>query len=116
MTVDSLKRVSVPVPPMQVQMEVVQLLYKFTELSESLKAELVARQKQYEYYRSRLLTFDVRRGGQLNSSGRHSAKSRILVLVIAIRTRRWKMANIRFLFVLRSHCEKIIMSMMKQQS
>lgn len=63
MTVDSLKRVSVPVPPMQVQMEVVQLLYKFTELSESLKAELVARQKQYEYYRSRLLTFDVRRGG-----------------------------------------------------
>ena len=45
MTVDSLKRVSVPVPPMQVQMEVVQLLYKFTELSESLKAELVARKK-----------------------------------------------------------------------
>ena len=65
MTVDSLKRVSVPVPPMQVQMEVVQLLYKFTELSESLKAELVARQKQYEYYRSRLLTFDVRRGGTI---------------------------------------------------
>ena len=65
MTVDSLKRVSVPVPPMQVQMEVVQLLYKFTELSESLKAELVARQKQYEYYRSRLLTFDVRKGGTI---------------------------------------------------
>ena len=65
MTVDSLKRVSVPVPPMQVQMEVVQLLYKFTELSESLKAELVARQKQYEYYRSRLLTFDVREGGAI---------------------------------------------------
>ena len=65
MTVDSLKRVSVPVPPMQVQMEVVQLLYKFTELSESLKAELVARQKQYEYYRSRLLTFDVREGGTI---------------------------------------------------
>ena len=66
MTVDSLKRVSVPVPPMQVQMEVVQLLYKFTELSESLKAELVARQKQYEYYRSRLLTFDVRKGRTIN--------------------------------------------------
>ena len=40
MTVDSLKRVSVPVPPMQVQMEVVQLLYKFTELSESLKSRI----------------------------------------------------------------------------
>ena len=57
MTVDSVKRVIVPVPPIQIQLEIVQLLYKFTELSEALNAELTARKKQYEYYRETLLAF-----------------------------------------------------------
>lgn len=81
------------------------------ELQNQLTAEITARQKQYEFYRDKLLTFDVLRGGQLIFDGGCSAKSQTLVQVIAIRTRRWKMANIRFLFVLRNRCEKTILSM-----
>lgn len=56
-----------PVPPLPVQCEIVRILDNFTELTEGLNreltAELTARKQQYEYYRNRLLTFDVRGGG-----------------------------------------------------
>ena len=49
-----------PVPPLEVQREIVRILDNFTELT----AELTARKKQYEFYRDKLLTFgDVRGGG-----------------------------------------------------
>ena len=44
----------IPVPPLPVQQEIVRILDAFTELT--------ARRKQYEYYRDKLLTFDVRGG------------------------------------------------------
>ena len=44
----------VPIPPLEVQEEIVRILDNFTELT----AELTARKKQYEYYRDTLLTFD----------------------------------------------------------
>lgn len=49
----------IPVPPIEVQNEIVRILDNFTELT----AELTARKKQYEYYRKELLTFtdDVKR-------------------------------------------------------
>ena len=56
MTVDSLKRVSVPVPPMQVQSEIVGILNGFTNLLMELTVELTARKTQYGYYRDKLLT------------------------------------------------------------
>lgn len=43
----------IPVPPLPVQREIVRILDNFTALT----AELTARQKQYEYYRDKLLTF-----------------------------------------------------------
>ena len=49
---------SVPVPPLEVQREIVHILDDFTLLSAELSAELKARQKQYEYYRDKLLDFD----------------------------------------------------------
>lgn len=49
---------TVPVPPLEVQREIVHILDDFTLLSAELSAELKARQKQYEYYRDKLLTFD----------------------------------------------------------
>lgn len=52
-----------PVPPLPVQEEIVRILDSFTSLTAELQAELQARQKQYEYYRDQLLTFDVRGGG-----------------------------------------------------
>ena len=61
---DSLAKIKVPVPPLEVQREIVHILDSFTLLTAELAAELAARQKQYEFYRDMLLTFDdVRAGG-----------------------------------------------------
>ena len=49
---------AIPVPPIEVQEEIVQILDKFTELSAELSAELTARKKQYEFYRDKLLDED----------------------------------------------------------
>lgn len=50
----NLKKLSVSVPPLEIQKEIVRVLDSFTEL----EAELEARKKQYEYYRNTLLTFE----------------------------------------------------------
>ena len=52
-----LNSVQFPVPPLEVQTEIVRILDNFAELMAELEAELEARQKQYEYYRDKLLTF-----------------------------------------------------------
>ena len=60
---DSLLDVVIPVPPLPVQREIVRMLDHFTELTAELTtqltAELTARQKQFEYYRNKLL-YDVK--------------------------------------------------------
>ena len=55
--VPSIKAIRIPVPPIEVQAEIVKILDNFTEITAELTAELTARQKQYEYYRDLLLTF-----------------------------------------------------------
>lgn len=45
----------VPVPPLEVQCEIVRILDKFTLLTAELTAELTVRSRQYEYYRNKLL-------------------------------------------------------------
>ena len=51
--------IEIPVPPLEVQREIVRILDSFTLLTAELTAELTARKKQYEYYRDELLTFDI---------------------------------------------------------
>lgn len=109
---DIVRELVLPVPPLPVQEEIVRILDSFT----SLTAELQARQKQYEYYRDRLLTFDVHGGGQVKFNGKHLKKLLRLELVAAIRTRDWKQVCILFLFVLKNRFGKTNMNMMKQQS
>jgi type I restriction enzyme specificity protein hsdS len=52
---------SIPIPPLRVQVRIVEILDKFTqleaELEKELAAELEARKKQYVYYRDQLLNF-----------------------------------------------------------
>ncbi|MFZ1302148.1 MAG: restriction endonuclease subunit S [Candidatus Microsaccharimonas sp.] len=48
----------IPVPPLEVQKEIVKILDTFTQLEAELTAELTARKAQYEHYRNQLLTFD----------------------------------------------------------
>ncbi len=50
----------VPVPALPVQREIVRILDSFTLYSAELTAELTARRKQYEFYRDKLLNFDIR--------------------------------------------------------
>ena len=48
----------IPLPHLEIQKEIVDILDKFTKLEAELEAEREARQKQYAYYRNFLLTFD----------------------------------------------------------
>ena len=50
----------IPLPPLRVQARIVEILNKFTQLEAELEAELEARNKQYDFYRNRLLDFALR--------------------------------------------------------
>lgn len=53
-----IEQIKIPVPPLDVQNEIVRILDTFTSHAAELQAELQARKEQYEYYRNKLLTFD----------------------------------------------------------
>ena len=53
---DIVKALVLPVPPIEVQSEIVRILDNFTNLTAELTAELTARKTQYAYYRDNLLT------------------------------------------------------------
>lgn len=50
--------ITIPVPPIEVQEEIVKILDRFADYAAELQAELQARKEQYEYYRNLLLTFN----------------------------------------------------------
>jgi len=56
-----LNQIQIPLPPMNEQTKIVSLLDRFdtlcNDITAGLPAEIAARQKQYEYYRDKLLTF-----------------------------------------------------------
>ena len=52
------RAIKIPVPPLEVQREIVRILDNFTALTAELQAELQARKKQYAYYRDELLHLD----------------------------------------------------------
>lgn len=60
-SIPALDNISIPIPPLEVQAEIVGILDKFesmcNSLVEGLPAEIEARKKQYEYYRDKLLSF-----------------------------------------------------------
>ena len=49
--------IPIPLPPLEVQEEIVRILDTFTKLEAELEAELEARKKQYSHYRDSLLSF-----------------------------------------------------------
>ncbi len=54
---ENLKKITIPIPPLEIQQEIVKILDAFTELNTELNTELKARKKQYEYYQNMLLDF-----------------------------------------------------------
>lgn len=61
-SVPAIKEIRIPVPPMEVQREIVRILDRFTELTAELEkkltAELTARKKQYFYFCNHLLKLE----------------------------------------------------------
>ncbi len=51
---NNIMQITIPIPPLEIQQEIVKILDAFTELNTELKA----RKKQYEYYRNMLLDFN----------------------------------------------------------
>lgn len=62
-----INHIEIPLPPIEVQTEIVRILDKFTsleaELETEIEAEIDCRKRQYEYYRDKLLSFN-NEGGQ----------------------------------------------------
>jgi type I restriction enzyme S subunit len=60
-TPDKLNDIVVPLPSLEEQERIISILDRFdslcTDITNGLPAEIAARQKQYEYYRDKLLTF-----------------------------------------------------------
>ncbi|MBR5855296.1 MAG: restriction endonuclease subunit S, partial [Paludibacteraceae bacterium] len=61
LTQEILNKISIPLPPLSEQERIVSILDRFDKLChdirEGLPAEIDLRQKQYEHYRDKLLTF-----------------------------------------------------------
>lgn len=51
-----METIEIPLPPLEIQKKIVECLDKFSALAAELQAELQMRRKQYEYYRTQLLT------------------------------------------------------------
>ncbi|HEM3685703.1 TPA: restriction endonuclease subunit S [Streptococcus suis] len=68
---DKILKIKIPIPPLEIQEEIVKILDKFTEyvteLTAELTAELTLRQKQYNYFRDYLLNFDSDSSGGANN-------------------------------------------------
>ena len=54
----TVENLSIPIPPLAIQEEIVNILDTFTTLEAELEAELEARKKQYTFYRDSLLSFE----------------------------------------------------------
>lgn len=64
LTQENLNKIEIPLPPLEEQNRIVAILDRFdkicNDISEGLPAEIEARQKQYEYYREKLLQFRIK--------------------------------------------------------
>lgn len=56
---DKFAKIKMPLPPLSIQAEIIRVLNKFKALNRELRTELDLRKKQYEYYRERLLSFEL---------------------------------------------------------
>ena len=61
LTMTNIRKFLIPLPPLAIQQQIVEILDKFHtlvhSLTEGLPAEIALRRQQYEYYRNQLLRF-----------------------------------------------------------
>ena len=81
-TISQIENTPVPLPPLDVQNRIVNVLDNFekicSDLNIDLPAEIEARQKQYEYYRDKLLTFAETGNTILNGTERNGTLIKLL--------------------------------------
>lgn len=51
-------KILIPIPPLEIQEKIVQILDKFTDYITELTSELTSRKNQYSFYRDKLLSFE----------------------------------------------------------
>ena len=56
--ISTLKSFPIPIPPLEIQEKIVQILDKMTDYVTVLTSELTSRKKQYSFYRDKLLSFE----------------------------------------------------------
>ena len=80
----SLSQIEIPLPPLEVQKRIVEVLDNFekicNDLNIGLPAEIEARQKQYEFYRNFLLTFNNEEIYALSKQASKQAQNLIKIL------------------------------------
>ena len=54
------ENINIPIPPLPVQQEIVNILDKFNQLEDELNVELDARRKQYDFYLNQLMGFEIK--------------------------------------------------------
>ena len=84
LTQSSLNKLKFPIPPLSLQNKIVKVLDKFQILLADTKGllpeEIEKRQKQYEYYREKLLTFDVECD---STHARTHARNNLIFIIIS---------------------------------
>lgn len=79
-----IEEINIPLPPLEIQTEIIKILDQFEELEKELEKELKMRIDQYEYYRNKLLSFDdsveVKKLGEVcNFQNGYAFKSNLFV-------------------------------------
>ena len=57
-SLSKMRSFKIPIPPLEIQEKIVQILDKMTEYVTELTSELTSRKKQYSFYRDKLLSFE----------------------------------------------------------
>ncbi len=102
----NLKKIKIPIPPLSVQTKIVQILDVFTAIIAELTTELNMRNRQYQYYRDKLLTHDLE---AVQSLATASDSERQRATAGQWCGRLWVMFLIflRVVMFLKKHCQKL---------
>lgn len=72
---NQIAKIPIPIPPLEIQQEIVRILDSFSMLTAELQAELQARKSQYEYYRNQLLAYPMEESDESSLRSNRSATS-----------------------------------------
>ena len=89
---NQMSKIKIPIPPLSVQTKIAQILDAFTAITAELTAELSMRNKQYQYYRDKLLSENelAKVGFEWKSLGEVTLKTENI---------KWKETNLNYQYI-----------------